>query len=211
MLVLGVFAAGLICWFGYNDAGNTMIDSSRLCLVMEDNFDTFDVDNGGTWTRDVEMSGFGYVFSFSQGVRSSDFRIVYWCRNGEFEMATALSDNLFVRNGQLYIKPTLTSNVLSSPDQIFNGGNYTLQGCTTIKSNASACSASSNSKTGATIPPVMSARLSTKGSYNIRFGKVEVVAKLPRGDWLWPAIWMSPLSQVYGLWPLSGEIDVRPT
>ncbi|KAI9457620.1 glucan 1,3-beta-glucosidase [Lactarius psammicola] len=187
MLVLGVFAAGLICFFGYKDAGNTMIDPSRLCLVMEDNFDSFDVDNGGTWTRDVEMSGFG---------------------NGEFEMATALSDNSFVRNGQLYIKPTLTSNVLSSPDQIFNGGNYTLQGCTTSKSNASACSASSNSKTGATIPPVMSARLSTKGSYNIRFGKVEVVAKLPRGDWLWPAIWMSPLSQVYGPWPLSGEIDI---
>jgi len=55
----------------------------------------------------------------------------------------------------------------------------------------------------------MSARLSTKGSYSIRFGKVEVVAKLPRGDWLWPAIWMAPLSSVYGPWPLSGEIDVR--
>ena len=55
----------------------------------------------------------------------------------------------------------------------------------------------------------MSARLSTRGSYSIRFGKVEVVAKLPRGDWLWPAIWMAPLDSVYGSWPLSGEIDVR--
>jgi beta-glucanase (GH16 family) len=124
-------------------------------------------------------------------------------------MATALSDNLFVRNGQLYIKPTLTSNSLSDPQQIFNGGNYTLQGCTTHKTNASACSASSSNKNGATIPPVMSARLSTRGSYSVRFGKVEVVAKLPRGDWLWPAIWMAPLNSVYGTWPLSGEIDVR--
>ena len=126
-------------------------------------------------------------------------------------MATALSDNLFVRNEQLYIKPTLTSNVLSSPDQILDGGNYTLQGCTTLKSNASACSASSSNNNGATIPPVMSARLSTQGSYSIRYGKVEVVAKLPRGDWLWPAIWMAPLYQVYGPWPLRGEIDVRCT
>ena len=55
----------------------------------------------------------------------------------------------------------------------------------------------------------MSARLTTKGSHSIRFGKVEVVAKLPRGDWLWPAIWMAPLNSVYGPWPLSGEIDVR--
>jgi beta-glucanase (GH16 family) len=131
-------------------------------------------------------------------------------RNGEFEMATALSDNLFLRNGQLYIKPTLTSNALSDPQQIFNGGKYTLQGCTTSKTNASACSASSSNTNGATIPPVMSARLSTKGSYSIRFGKVEVVAKLPRGDWLWPAIWMAPLDSAYGPWPLSGEIDVRP-
>ena len=64
MLVLGVAIAGFICWRGYTNAGDTIIDPSQLCLVMEDNFDTFDVDNGGTWTRDVEMSGFGYVFAF---------------------------------------------------------------------------------------------------------------------------------------------------
>ena len=72
MIVLGVFVAGFICWHGYHDAGNTIINSSQLCLVMEDNFDNFDVDNGGTWTRDVEMSGFGYVFSFSQGIGGSN-------------------------------------------------------------------------------------------------------------------------------------------
>lgn len=32
--------------------------------------------------------------------------------------------------------------------------------------------------------PIMSARLNTKAS--ITYGKVEVVAKLPRGDWIWP-------------------------
>jgi hypothetical protein len=145
---------------------------------------------------------------FCRKFRDSEHHVVSLCRNGEFEMATALSDNLFVRDGQLYIKPTLTSNTLSDPQQIFDGGKYTLQGCTTLKTNASACSASSSNRNGATIPPVMSARLSTRGSYNIRFGKVEVVAKLPRGDWLWPAIWMAPLSSAYGPWPLSGEIDV---
>jgi hypothetical protein len=61
MIFLGACGAGLLCWFGYKDAGKTMIDPKRLCLVMEDTFDNLDVDNGGTWTRDVEMSGFGYV------------------------------------------------------------------------------------------------------------------------------------------------------
>ncbi len=61
MVLLGACGAGLLCWTGYQDAGRTMIDPKRLCLVMEDTFDNLDVDNGGTWMRDVEMSGFGYV------------------------------------------------------------------------------------------------------------------------------------------------------
>jgi beta-glucanase (GH16 family) len=58
------------------------------------------------------------------------------------------------------------------------------------------------------INPVRSARLTTKGKQTIRYGKVEVVAKLPVGDWLWPAIWMMPEDSVYGTWPQSGEIDI---
>jgi beta-glucanase (GH16 family) len=27
------------------------------------------------------------------------------------------------------------------------------------------------------------------GTKTITYGRVEVVAKLPAGDWLWPAIW----------------------
>ena len=45
-------------------------------------------------------------------------------------MTTDSSDNLFVRNGQLYIMPTLTSDTLGT-DAILDGGNYTLDGCTT--------------------------------------------------------------------------------
>jgi beta-glucanase (GH16 family) len=55
---------------------------------------------------------------------------------------------------------------------------------------------------------VRSARLTTQGAKWIQYGRVEVVAKLPKGDWLWPAIWMMPEDSVYGIWPLSGEIDI---
>ena len=60
------------------------------------------------------------------------------------------------------------------------------------------------------IQPVQSARITTQTSASISFGKVEVRAKLPKGDWLWPAIWMLPVDNAYGPWPLSGEIDVCP-
>ena len=33
-------------------------------------------------------------------------------------------------------------------------------------------------------------------------------AKLPIGDWLWPAIWLLPRDNQYGGWPASGEIDI---
>lgn len=46
---------------------------------------------------------------------------------------------------------------------------------------------------------------------SIRYGKVQVRARLPRGDWLWPAIWMMPKYSTYGVWPASGEIDIVKT
>lgn len=58
------------------------------------------------------------------------------------------------------------------------------------------------------INPVRSARLRTVKSVNFQYGRVEVKAKLPRGDWLWPAIWMLPVHNEYGPWPASGEIDI---
>lgn len=38
----------------------------------------------------------------------------------------------------------------------------------------------------------MSGKLTTKEPISIAYGRVEVKAKLPKGDWLWPAIWMLP-------------------
>lgn len=45
-------------------------------------------------------------------------------------------------------------------------------------------------------------------SFSFKYGRVEVKAKLPAGDWLWPAIWMLPTDSAYGSWPSSGEIDI---
>jgi beta-glucanase (GH16 family) len=54
-----------------------------------------------------------------------------------------------------------------------------------------ACSIVSNSTSGVIIPPVRSARLTTQGKKSIRYGRIEITAKLPAGDWLWPAICQS--------------------
>lgn len=30
---------------------------------------------------------------------------------------------------------------------------------------------------------------------------------MPKGDWIWPAIWFLPTDNAFGSWPASGEID----
>lgn len=93
-------------------------------------------------------------------------------------MATESATNSFVQDGKLYILPTLTSDIIGR-DAIFNGYTYNLTGCT--NQDWRACGVVSNSTTGVVINPVQSARLTTRQSHSIQFGRVEVRAKIPRG------------------------------
>ncbi|NND81555.1 MAG: family 16 glycosylhydrolase, partial [Gammaproteobacteria bacterium] len=56
--------------------------------------------------------------------------------------------------------------------------------------------------------PYTSARLRSKGKVDFTYGRVEVRAKLPAGQGMWPANWMLPTDYEYGIWPSSGEIDI---
>jgi len=118
-------------------------------------------------------------------------------------MTTGTDENVFVKNGELIIKPTLQ-------EEQFLGSNYTLDlrghGCT--GSSWSDCVATTNTTNGTIINPIKSGRINTRRGASIKYGRIEVVAKLPSGDWLWPAIWMLPKDNVYGSWPRSGEIDI---
>ena len=127
-------------------------------------------------------------------------------RNGEFEMTTNSPNNSFVQDGKLYLVPTLTSDVIGEGN-VRDGFTYNITGCTATNTTTG-CGAVSNLTSHTVINPVMSARISTKRSHAITYGRVEVVAKLPRGDWIWPSIWMLPLAETYGPWPASGEIDI---
>lgn len=53
-----------------------------------------------------------------------------------------------------------------------------------------------------------SARMVTKNKGDWKYGRIDVRAKMPIGKGLWPAAWMLPTDNVYGIWPKSGEIDI---
>ena len=53
-----------------------------------------------------------------------------------------------------------------------------------------------------------SARLRTKNLGDWTYGRFEMRARMPVGQGLWPAFWMLPTDEVYGVWAASGEIDI---
>lgn len=54
-----------------------------------------------------------------------------------------------------------------------------------------------------------SGKITTQNKQDFTYGKIVVNAKVPKGQGLWPAIWMMPtVQELYGEWPKCGEIDI---
>lgn len=53
-----------------------------------------------------------------------------------------------------------------------------------------------------------SARITTRDKVEVEYGRIEVRAKLPEGDGMWPAFWMLGADIDLRGWPNAGEIDV---
>ena len=124
--------------------------------------------------------------------------------NGQFEQTTTTDENVFIQNGKLYIKPTLQDAKLIESNNVID-----LQKDGSCSSDVwFNCHAVTNITNGTIVPPVKSGRINTKKGATLKYGRVEVTATLPQGDWLWPAIWLLPVKNTYGVWPKSGEIDI---
>ncbi|MDA8963390.1 family 16 glycosylhydrolase [Pseudomonadales bacterium] len=53
-----------------------------------------------------------------------------------------------------------------------------------------------------------SSRIKTQGKQFFKYGRIDIRAKIPRGNGLWPALWMLGESISSVGWPRSGEIDI---
>jgi len=162
------------------------VNNGDESIVFEDNFDTL---NFSKWKHEITMSGGG---------------------NWEFEYYSNNRSNSFVdKDGILHLKLTLTNDTVGD-DMLITGGDIDLWG----GSPADACTSNAfygceRTSNGANIlNPIQSARIRTAETFSFTYGRVEVNASLPKGDWIWPAIWLLPKDQAYGIWPASGEIDI---
>lgn len=112
--------------------------------------------------------------------------------------------NSYTTGGNLHIKPSFTSEVFG--EEFLTSGRVVIppQECT--ESYNWGCD-----RTGSydhIINPIRSARVDTRDSFAFKYGTLEIRAKMPAGDWIWPALWLMPKNSVYGEWPRSGEIDL---
>lgn len=177
-IVIGLGISGFLVWDGIRS-----VVQHKYCLVMEDNF------SGGLntdiWQHEIQVGGFG---------------------NGEFQMTTDSEENVRVENGNLIIKATLQEDSFMQQDSridLLKDGR-----CTSTEPTNCIAITNTTSGNSSTVPPAISGRINTRLGASIKYGRVEVVAKMPAGDWLWPAIWMMPVDDTYGPWPRSGEIDI---
>lgn len=173
---IGFSIIGYLSWSGYSS-----VSKHRYCQVFVDDFSNgFNTD---IWQKQVETGGFS---------------------NGEFALSTGDDENVFIRDGQLVIRPTLqTESYLASTSLT----NLTSEGICT-SSSKSDCVLSANLSAGHIVQPVKTGRISTKNTAVIRYGRVEIEAKLVGGDWLLSQMMMFPAVDNYGVWPASGEIDI---
>lgn len=53
-----------------------------------------------------------------------------------------------------------------------------------------------------------SGKVQTAHKKDFTYGRIEIRAKTPGGKGLWPALWLMPTEELYGNWPVCGEIDI---
>jgi hypothetical protein len=59
---------------------------------------------------------------------------------------------------------------------------FFLRGCTDSTDNGCLRTGQPNQ----VVNPITSASIKTSKSFNFKFGRIEIRAKMPKGDWIWP-------------------------
>jgi beta-glucanase (GH16 family) len=122
----------------------------------------------------------------------------------EFQWYVPDTENSFIRDEILHIKPTLTTDKLGQNFVTKSNADIPLKDCTDTSNYG--CSRSSRY---GTINPIRSASISTVNSFSFKYGTIEIRAKIATGDWLKSAISLLPKdAEFYGKWPQSGQIDL---
>ncbi|XP_011643360.1 beta-1,3-glucan-binding protein-like [Pogonomyrmex barbatus] len=127
-------------------------------LIFEDNFDNL---NSTKWNLLKQFAGMP-----------------------DYEFVVYMTDNVTdISDGRLRIKPVLLESKYSR--EFVLREKLTLDDCT---GNIGSHDCLRQGFGASILPPVISGRINTKEKFEFLFGRIEVRAKLPHGDWVYPVI-----------------------
>nr|WON00871.1 beta-1,3-glucan-binding protein [Arma chinensis] len=159
---------------------HTKVDDRAPCQGERIFHESFDGDslNSRTWSHEIMMP--------------SD-------PNYEFVVLDNNPQTSSVSDGRLKIKPS------PFEDQYIRSGRIDLYRCT---GRLFTDECVKTARGFSILPPIQSARITTKNSFAFKYGKINVRAKLPLGDWILPEIWLEPKRKIYGPSFSSGRIRI---
>ncbi|XP_026462524.1 beta-1,3-glucan-binding protein-like [Ctenocephalides felis] len=160
----------------------TLSKQQRICkgkLIFEDNFTMPELDLT-KWQHDCYIP--------SQAM------------DNEFVSYQGLPKNIYIEKDILVVKPTL----IEDKNYIENGVLDLEEICNCKPTYYGECNKKAISYN--ILPPVMSASIRSKFSF--KYGKIQIHAKLPKGNWLYPILQLEPKDYNHGPGYASGAIRI---
>lgn len=140
-------------------------------LIFEENFNGDSLDPG-KWRTERKIPG------------APDY---------EFNIYLDKTESLQLSNGTAILKPIIFNDVY--------GNNAVTEGLDlrydcTGELNTTECRRDGDSDY--ILPPLITSQFSTINSFRFRYGRVEIRAKLPSADWVFPQVFLNPVKHKYG-------------
>lgn len=164
--------------------GQTTVNGKRSCkgkIVFQEIFNELSISK---WKKEKKFAG------------DPDYEFVLYQDN---------ATNVYVKDNMLHIKPTLLDDAYGEGFATNSQGIDLGITCTGIYGSDQCVQ---KPRAWLILPPVISAQISTVDYFSFKYGIVEISAKLPKGDWLYPDISLVSRSDLYGPGHESGRIRI---
>ncbi|KAF5298987.1 hypothetical protein FQA39_LY11619 [Lamprigera yunnana] len=174
--------------------------------------------------KTTETPTCGYTPTISNGKRSCKGKLIFqenfakivntkWLKeirfagepDYEFTVYQNNDENLFLAKRTLHIRPSLTDDKYGIG---FVTGEEELNLGDACTGEASTAECVQKPRAWQIIPPTISGMLTTRRHFSFLHGIVEIRAKLPQGDWIYPELYLKPKSNFYGTGYESGLIRI---
>lgn len=145
-----------------DEAQTIVLGMTQLCrdqLLFEDNFDDNQL-NTDKWSYDIRHR--------LTGTEAEEFVVFDNHR-----------ENIFLHDGYLQIRPTLTKEKMRQAKLDFGSR------CTPVLNRKKECELVPHSPFRF-VPPINSSQIHTSNTFRFKYGKIVIRAKLPKGDWILP-------------------------